>query len=158
SLAFGTVDSWILFQLTGGRDGAVHATEPSNASRTMLFDIDTLSWSDELLSLFGVPRSCMPDVRPTSGGFGTTVPERAAGLRVPVSGIAGDQQAALFGQACFTPGMSKNTYGTGSFVLVNLGPSHPPPSEGLLTTVAWMLDGKVTYALEGSIFVTGAAL
>jgi glycerol kinase len=158
TLAFGTVDSWILWNLTGGAAGGVHATEPSNASRTMLFDIDRLAWSDELLALFQVPRSCLPEVLASSGHFGVTAPDRAAGLRVPVSGIAGDQQAALFGQACFTPGMSKNTYGTGSFVLVNLGTSHPPPVDGLLTTVAWSLDGNASYALEGSIFVTGAAL
>jgi len=153
SLAFGTVDSWILWCLTGE-----HATEPSNASRTMLFDIDALDWSDELCAMFGVPRSCLPEVRPSSGRFGLTDPARVAGLRVPVCGIAGDQQAALFGQACFTPGMSKNTYGTGSFVLVNLGTSHPEPVGGLLTTIAWHLDDEVTYAMEGSIFVTGAAI
>ncbi len=153
ALAFGTVDAWILWNLTGE-----HRTEPSNASRTMLFDIDALAWSPELLDRFGIPHSCLPEVNPSSGRFGVTDPERAAGLRVPVSGIAGDQQAALFGQACFTPGMSKNTYGTGSFVLTNLGPAHPPPTDGLLTTVAWQLGGNVTYAMEGSIFVTGAAV
>jgi glycerol kinase len=152
-LAFGTVDSWVLWNLAG-----VHATEPSNASRTMLFDIDRGVWSDELLDIFGVPRSCLPAVRPSSGRFGITDPDQAAGLRVPVSGIAGDQQAALFGQACFSPGMTKNTYGTGSFVLVNLGDSHPPPVDGLLTTVAWQLGETTTYAMEGSIFVTGAAV
>jgi glycerol kinase len=158
TLAFGTVDSWILWNLTGGATGGVHATEPSNASRTALFDIDRLEWSDELAALFDVPRSCLPDVLPTSGRFGTTAAGAAAGLRVPISGMAGDQQAALFGQACFAPGTSKNTYGTGSFVLVNLGSAHPPPADGLLTTVAWSLDSGVTYALEGSIFVTGAAV
>jgi glycerol kinase len=158
ALAFGTVDSWILWNLTGGASHGVHATEPSNASRTSLFDIDDLEWSDELLELFDVPRSCLPEVLPTSGRFGTTVPDAAAGLQVPISGMAGDQQAALFGQACFAPGTSKNTYGTGSFVLVNLGASHPPPAAGLLTTVAWSLGSDVTYALEGSIFVTGAAV
>jgi glycerol kinase len=152
-LAFGTVESWVLWNLTG-----VHATEPSNASRTMLFDIDAGTWSDELLELFGIPRACLPEVRPSSGRLGITDPARAAGLRVPVAGMAGDQQAALFGQACFSPGMTKNTYGTGSFVLVNLGPSHPPPVDGLLTSVAWQLGDRVTYAMEGSIFVTGAAL
>jgi len=160
NLAFGTVDTWILWNLTGGagRPG-VHATEPSNASRTLLYDIDALDWSDELTSLFGVPRSCLPEVRPSSGRFGVTVPDHAAGLSVPVSGIAGDQQAALFGQACFETGMTKNTYGTGSFVLMNLGPDHPPPTEGLLTSVAWDLGGgAVTYAMEGAIFVTGAAI
>jgi glycerol kinase len=161
ALAFGTVDSWILWNLTGGASGrgdGVHTTEPSNASRTMLFDIDALDWSPELLDRFGVPRSCLPTVQPSSGRFGITVPDCAAGLAVAVSGIAGDQQAALFGQACFGAGMTKNTYGTGSFVLTNLGASHPPPAEGLLTTVAWQLGGTVTYALEGSIFVTGAAV
>ncbi len=157
-LAFGTVDAWILWRLTGGPDGGVHATDPSNASRTLLYDIDAGAWSDELCALFGVPRACLPEVRPSSGRFGTTKAEHAAGLDVPVSGIAGDQQAALFGQACFETGMTKNTYGTGSFVLMNLGPSHPPPTEGLLTSVAWDLDGTVAYAMEGSIFVTGAAI
>src|SRR5919106_4049730 len=157
-LAFGTVDSWILWRLTGGPDGGVHATDPSNASRTLLYDIDALAWSDELCALFGVPPSCLPEVRPSSGRFGVTRPAHAAGLGVPVSGIAGDQQSALFGQACFEPGMTKNTYGTGSFVLMNLGPDHPPPTEGLLTSVAWDLDGDVAFALEGSIFVTGAAV
>ena len=152
-LAFGTVDSWVLWNLTGE-----HATEPSNASRTMLYDLDARDWSDELLDLFGVPRTCLPGLRPSSGRFGITDPAQAAGLSVPVSGIAGDQQAALFGQACFTPGMTKNTYGTGSFVLVNLGASHPPPVDGLLTTVAWQIGDTVTYAVEGSIFVTGAAV
>jgi glycerol kinase len=157
-VSFGTVDSWLLWKLTGGPDGGVHATEPSNASRTMLFDIDALDWSDELLDVFGVSRACLPEVRPTSGRFGVTDSGAAGGLQVPVSGIAGDQQAALFGQACFTPGMTKNTYGTGSFVLVNLGTSHPPPQEGLLTSVAWQRDGETTYAMEGAIFVTGAAV
>jgi glycerol kinase len=146
-LAFGTVDSWVLWNLTG-----------EHASRTMLYDLDARAWSDELLELFSVPRACLPEVLPSSGRFGITDPARAAGLSVPVSGMAGDQQAALFGQACFTPGMTKNTYGTGSFVLVNLGDSHPPPVDGLLTTVAWQLGETVTYAMEGSIFVTGAAL
>jgi glycerol kinase len=157
-LAFGTVDTWILWQLTGGVDGGVHGTDPSNASRTMLFDITTLDWSDELGELFDVPRSCLPEVMPSSGRFGMTKPECAAGLTVPVSGIAGDQQAALFGQACVEPGLAKNTYGTGSFVLTNIGGMRPDPVEGLLTTVAWSLGGDVTYAMEGAIFVTGAAV
>jgi glycerol kinase len=150
NLAFGTVDSWIVWNLTGG---AVHATDPSNASRTMLYDIRDRRWSSELIDLFGVPASCLPEVRPSSGRFGTTTDG------IPVSGIAGDQQAALFGQACFAPGMAKNTYGTGSFVLMNVGPECPPPADGLLTTVGWVLaDGTVAYALEGAIFATGAAI
>jgi glycerol kinase len=158
NVAFGTVDSWLLWRLTGGPDGGVHATDPSNASRTMLFDIGQLSWSDELLDLFGVPRTCLPDVRPNSGRFGVTVASAAAGLEVPISGMAGDQQAALFGQACFTQGMTKNTYGTGSFVLLNLGPTLPDPADGLLATVAWTLGDETSYAMEGAIFITGAAV
>jgi glycerol kinase len=157
-LAFGTVDTWLLWRLTGGPAGGVHATDPSNASRTLLYDLNLGDWSDELLDLFGVPRSCLPRIAASSGRFGVTDPVVAGGLAVPVSGIAGDQQAALFGQACFTPGMTKNTYGTGSFVLMNLGPSHPPPADGLLTTVAWRIGDVTTYALEGAIFVTGAAI
>jgi glycerol kinase len=159
SLAVGTVDSWILWNLTGGAAGGVHATEASNASRTMLFDLDTLAWSDELCARFHVPPACLPDVRPSCGRFGVTRGATAAGLAVPVSGIAGDQQAALFGQACFDAGMAKNTYGTGSFVLVNAGDTRPAPVDGLLTTVAWTdRGGGATYALEGSVFVTGAAI
>jgi glycerol kinase len=153
NLMFGTIDTWVLWNLTG-----VHATDPSNASRTMLYDIGAHDWSDELLTLFDVPRSCLPAVMPSSGRFGMTRPETAAGLAVPVSGIAGDQQAALFGQACVEPGMTKNTYGTGSFVLTNVGAKLPEPVEGLLTTIAWSLGGDVSYAMEGAIFVTGAAV
>jgi glycerol kinase len=149
-LAFGTVDSWVLWNLTGG---AVHATDPSNASRTLLYDIRKQAWAPDLLDLFGIPESCLPQVLPSSGRYGTTSDG------IPVSGVAGDQQAALFGQACFAPGMTKNTYGTGSFVLMNVGPDCPPAVEGLLTSVAWTLaDGTTTYALEGAIFVTGAAV
>jgi glycerol kinase len=156
NLAFGTVDSWVLWNLTGGR---VHATDPSNASRTMLYDITAQGWSGELCDLLHVPPACLPEVRPTSGRFGTTVAAGGVPDGIPVSGIAGDQQSALFGQACFTPGMTKNTYGTGSFVLMNVGPSCPPPVDGLLTTVGWVLeDGTTAYALEGAIFVTGAAI
>jgi glycerol kinase len=155
-VAFGTVDSWLLWKLTGG---AVHATDASNASRTMLYDIGALEWSDELLALFSVPRSMLPEVRPSSGEMGTTVATEGIPAGIPIAGIAGDQQAALFGQACFEPGMSKNTYGTGSFVLMNVGSDVPAPVEGLLTTVAWTLaDGTRAYALEGAIFVTGAAI
>ena len=155
-LAVGTIDSWLLWNLTGGE---VHATDPSNASRTMLFDIRSLQWSDEMCALFGVPRSALPEVLPSSGRFGVTSGRCGAPAGIPVSGIAGDQQAALFGQACVTAGMAKNTYGTGSFVLLNVGPDCPPPAEGMLTTVAWTLAaGTVAYALEGAIFVTGAAV
>src|SRR5436190_1145077 len=158
-LALGTIDAWLLWKLT---NGAVHATEVSNASRTMLFDIRSLSWSSELCDLFGVPLAALPDVRPSSGRFGVVASgldglERLDG--VPISGAAGDQQAALFGQACFEPGMTKNTYGTGSFVLMNVGDTCPKPVEGLLTTVGWKLaGGAVSYAYEGAIFVTGAAI
>ena len=159
-LAFGTIDSWLLWKLTGG---AEHATEASNASRTLLFDIGAMAWSDELCELFGVPASALPEVRPTSGRFGVTAADTPVGAGIPVSGMAGDQQAALFGQACFTPGMTKNTYGTGSFVLMNVGDRCPEPVEGLLSTVAWAMAGddgglSPTYALEGAIFVTGAAV
>jgi glycerol kinase len=158
-LALGTVDSWILWNLTRGR---VHATDPSNASRTMLFDIRRQAWSPELCALFGVPMAALPEVLPSSGRLAVIdVPGRGTtrGARVPVSGIAGDQQAALFGQACFEPGTAKNTYGTGSFVLVNAGEECPEPAEGLLTTVAWALGtDPPVYALEGAVFVTGAAV
>ncbi len=160
TLAFGTVDTWILWNLTGGVDGGVHATDPSNAGRTMLFDIGERRWSTELAALFDVPLTCLPAVLPSSGRFGVTRPDCAAGLAVPVSGVAGDQQAALFGQACVEPGMTKNTYGTGSFVLTNVGDALPDPVDGLLTTIAWSIgtDDRVTYAMEGAIFVTGAAV
>ncbi len=157
-LALGTIDSWVLWNLTGG---AVHATEPSNASRTMLFDLEDLAWSDELAGLLGVPVAALPEVRPSSGRFGTTaLGTSALGAGIPISGVAGDQQAALFGQACFAPGMTKNTYGTGSFVLMNVGDRCPPPVDGLLTTVGWTLGSgqPATYAYEGAIFVTGAAV
>jgi glycerol kinase len=148
-LALGTVDSWILWKLTAG----VFATDPSNASRTLLYDIRHGAWSRELCDLFGVPIAALPEVRRTSGRFGTT----ADGI--PVSAVAGDQQAALFGQACLQTGMAKNTYGTGSFVLMNVGTTCPEPVDGLLTTVAWSLPGAApVYALEGSIFATGAAI
>ena len=158
-LAVGTIDSWIVWNLTGGE---VHATDATNASRTMLFDIGSLRWDCELCSLFGVPMEALPQVRPSNGSFGTTGPRVACGAGIPVAGVAGDQQAALFGQAAFATGDTKNTYGTGSFVLMNVGAEVPRPAEGLLTTVAWLLDtpaGQMpTYALEGSIFTTGAAI
>jgi glycerol kinase len=166
-LALATIDTWILWNLTGGVEGGVFATDPSNASRTMLFDIARLEWSPELCELFGVPAGALAEVRPSAGRFGTTAASCAAGAGIPVSGIAGDQQSALFGQSCIRPGMTKNTYGTGSFVLMNVGGTCPEPAQGLLTTVAWTIpgalvgagDGDVThYALEGAIFVTGAAV
>jgi glycerol kinase len=147
---FGTVDSWLLFKLTGR-----HATDYSNAARTMLFDIRGLAWDPELCELLGVDPARLPEPLPSAHVFGTTT---AFGGEVPVAGIAGDQQAALFGQACHRPGMAKNTYGTGSFVLLNTGSTPPPPPDGLLATVAWGLEDEVAYALEASIFVTGAAV
>jgi glycerol kinase len=149
----GTVDSYLIFKLTGE-----HATDPSNASRTLLYDIRAGSWDDELLELFGVPGVALPRVAPTIGVFGTTRAEAFHGHEVPVAGVAGDQQAALFGQACLDPGLGKNTYGTGSFVLLNAGAEAPPPAEGLLTTVAWGIGERTVYALEAAIFVTGAAV
>ena len=155
-LAIGTIDSWLIWKLTGG---AVHATDPSNACRTMLFDITTLDWSQEMCDLLGVPRAALPAVLPSSGRFGVTAGRFGAPAGLVIAGVAGDQQAALFGQACTTAGMAKNTYGTGSFVLANVGSACPPPADGLLTSVGWTLaDGSVTYVLEGSIFVTGAAV
>jgi glycerol kinase len=147
---FGTIDSWLLFKLTGR-----HATDYTNASRTMLFDIRKLAWDGELCELLGVAPACLPEPLPSSCVFGTT---GEFGGEVPVAGVAGDQQAALFGQACHHPGMAKNTYGTGSFVLLNSGPEPPRVPEGLLGTVAWGLGDEVAYALEASIFVTGAAV
>jgi glycerol kinase len=155
-LALGTIDAWLIWNLTGGE---VLATDVTNASRTMLYDIVDRQWSEELCELLHVPISALPEVRPSSGRFGVTSDACGAPAGIPVSGIAGDQQAALFGQACFEPGMAKNTYGTGSFVLLNVGDTCPQPTEGMLTTIAWELaDGTVAYALEGAIFVTGAAI
>ena len=158
-LALGTVDSWIIWNLTGGE---AHATDATNASRTMLFDIASLRWDRDLCSMFGIPAESLPEVRPSSGSFGVTGSDAACGAGVPIAGVAGDQHAALFGQAAFAPGDAKNTYGTGSFVLMNVGQDVPPPADGLLTTVAWLLDTPqgpaATYALEGAIFVTGAAV
>lgn len=153
-LAFGTIDSWLIWKLTGGR---VHVTEPTNASRTLLFDIERLEWDDELLSLFGVPRAILPEVRPSSGSFGETDPA-LFGEPIPVAGAAGDQQAALFGQGCCTPGLAKNTYGTGAFLLLNTGRERIVSKSGLLTTVACDGSGRPCYALEGAIFVAGAAV
>jgi glycerol kinase len=152
-LAFGTIDSWLLWQLTRGK---VHATDATNASRTLLFNIHEQCWDEELLTLFNVPASVLPDVRDSAADFGTTCPE-LLGAAVPVTGIAGDQQAALVGQACFAPGMVKSTYGTGCFMVMNTGEAVESHNR-LLTTVGYRLNGKTTYALEGSIFVAGAAI
>jgi glycerol kinase len=154
-LAIGTVDAWLVWKLTGG---SVFATDPSNASRTMLFDIRSMRWSGDMCNLLGVPMTCLPEVLPSCGRFGTTRGVNGLPDGTPVSGVAGDQQAALFGQACTLRGMAKNTYGTGSFVLLNVGHECPEPTDGMLTTVAWDLGSGPTYALEGSIFVTGAAV
>lgn len=155
-LAVGTVDTWIVWNLTGG---AVLATDPSNASRTMLFGLESNDWDPELLDLFAVPRNALGDIRPSSGRFGLTAVGCGLPAGIPISGVAGDQQAALFGQGCVDVGMAKNTYGTGSFVLMNVGHTPPPVAAGLVTTVAWQLrDGTVTYALEGSVFSSGSAI
>jgi glycerol kinase len=153
-LAFGTVDSWLIWKLT---NGAVHATDYSNASRTMLYNIKELDWDTELLSLFDIPRSMMPVVIPSSTVFGYT-DKSITGIPVAIGGVAGDQQAALFGQCCFTEGDLKNTYGTGAFMLMNTGNDIYINDSGLLTTIAWGINGKVTYALEGSVFTCGAAI
>ena len=151
---FGTIDSWLIYNLCGE-----HVTDASNASRTLLYDIVEQRWSPELCALLGdVPERSLPAVGPSSGVLGTTRPDALHGHAVPVAGVAGDQQAALFGQACLAPGTGKNTYGTGSFVLINAGAKAPPASAGLLTTVAWGIGERVTYALEAAIFVTGAAV
>ncbi len=160
SVAIGTIDSWLIWKLTGGD---THVTDATNASRTMLFDIRSGEWSDELCELLGVPRHVLPQVVPSSGRVAVTAPSCALGSGIPISGIAGDQQASLFGQACFVPGMAKNTYGTGSFVLMNMGTECPTPVEGLLTTIAWSLPTEsgtpqLTYAYEGAIFVTGSGV
>lgn len=154
NLLFGTIDTWLIWNLTGGQ---VHATDYSNASRTMLFNIHTLEWDKELLELLEIPASILPEVRPSSGIFGAALP-LLFGASIPIAGAAGDQQSALFGQACFSPGAAKNTYGTGGFLLMNTGEKPVSSQHGLVTTIAWGLDGKITYALEGSIFVAGAAI
>ena len=153
-LLAGTVDSWLVWRLTGGR---VHATEPTNASRTMLFDIDRRAWSEELCELFGVPMAMLPEVRPSAGRFGET-DAALFGRPLPIAGIAGDQQAALFGQGCWARGTSKQTYGTGAFLLLNTGPQRPAAAPGVLTTLACDASGQPVYALEGAIFVAGAAV
>lgn len=150
---FGTVDAWLAFKLTGE-----HVTDASNAARTLLYDIGAGCWDAELLELFGVPERALPRVLPSVGSFGRTLPQALHGHAVPLAGVAGDQQAALFGQACVNPGMGKNTYGTGSFVLLNSGFQAPAPAPGLLATLAWAIGEARTYALEASIFTTGAAV
>ena len=153
-LAFGTVDTWLLWNLTGG---ALHLTDPSNASRTLLFNLHVGAWDEELLGLLDVPREVLPQVRSSSEVYGQT----AAGLfdaRIPIGSMAGDQQAALFGQNCFAPGLAKNTYGTGCFMLVNVGPRPIPPQNRLITTVAWKAGGQTDFALEGSVFIGGAVV
>ena len=151
---FGTIDTFLIWRLTGGRQ---HVTDVSNASRTLMFDIHTLDWDDELLRLLGVPRKMLPRVRASSEVYGETEAS-LLGAAIPIAGVAGDQQAALFGQACFAPGAAKNTYGTGCFMLLNTGPKPVPSQNGLLTTVAWKLGGEVTYCLEGSVFIAGAVV
>ncbi|MFA1821936.1 glycerol kinase GlpK [Virgibacillus oceani] len=154
-LLFGTIDTWLVYKLTGGK---AHITDYSNASRTLMFNIYDLLWDEELLDILQVPKSMLPEVRPSSEVYGETVGYHFFGAEVPIAGIAGDQQAALFGQACFEKGMAKNTYGTGCFMLMNTGEEGVASENGLLTTLAWGIDGKVEYALEGSIFVAGSAV
>ncbi|HZV36593.1 MAG TPA: glycerol kinase GlpK [Verrucomicrobiae bacterium] len=154
NLAFGTVDSWLAWKMT---NGAAHLTDPSNASRTLLYNIHTNQWDTDLLKLFTIPEALLPQVKASSEIYGETAPELFA-TRVPLAGIAGDQQAALFGQMCLQPGMLKNTYGTGAFMMFNTGAEPIASKNNLLTTIAWKLEGKVTYALEGSIFIAGAVV
>lgn len=154
-LLFGTIDTWLIWKFTGG---SVHVTDYSNASRTLMYNIHDLKWDDELLDILDVPTSMLPEVRPSSEVYGLTVPYHFFGSEIPIAGVAGDQQAALFGQACFLEGMAKNTYGTGCFMLMNTGETAVQSEHGLLTTLAWGINGKVEYALEGSLFVAGSAI
>lgn len=151
---FGNIDTWLIWKLT---EGKVHVTDYSNASRTMLFNIHDLKWDDEILEELNIPKAMLPEVKPSSHVYGHTS-EEVIGGKIPIAGIAGDQQAALFGQACYTPGTAKNTYGTGCFMLMNTGEKAVASDSGLLTTIAWGVDGKVEYALEGSIFIAGAVV
>jgi len=154
-LCFGTVDSWLMFNLSGGK---VHATDVSNASRTLLFNLRDMAWDDELLGILGIPKALLPEVKPSAGLYAETVPD-LLGAAIPIAGVAGDQQAALFGQACFGPGMAKNTYGTGCFMLMNTGHQPVGSQQGLLSTVAWQVEGqRPEYALEGSVFMAGAVV
>lgn len=154
-LLFGTMDTWLVYKLSGGK---AHVTDYSNASRTMLFNITTLEWDKELLEMLDIPAQLLPDVRSSSEVYAHTQDYHFFGLEIPIAGMAGDQQAALFGQACFEQGMAKSTYGTGSFMLMNTGNERVTSTHGLLTTIAWGIDGKVDYALEGSVFVAGSAI
>lgn len=154
-LLFGTIDTWLTWKLT---DGAAHVTDYSNASRTLMYNIYDLKWDEELISHLEVPASMLPEVKPSSEVYGKTTSRTFYGYEIPISGMAGDQQAALFGQACYTEGMAKNTYGTGCFMLMNTGEKAVKSENGLLTTIAWGVDGKVEYALEGSVFVAGSAI
>ncbi|MBF8982727.1 glycerol kinase GlpK [Lutibacter sp. B2] len=154
-LLFGTMDTWLIWNLTRGK---VHVTDYSNASRTMMYNIKELKWDEKMLKELNIPASMLPMVRPSSEVYGNTDPMTFGGAEIPIAGAAGDQQAALFGQACYEPGMAKNTYGTGCFMLMNTGKEMIPSKNGLLTTIAWGVDGKVEYALEGSIFVAGASI
>ncbi|WP_027408829.1 glycerol kinase GlpK [Anoxybacteroides tepidamans] len=154
-LLFGTIDTWLIWKLSGGR---AHVTDYSNASRTLLFNIHELKWDDDILGILDIPKSMLPEVRSSSEMYAKTVPYHFFGHEIPIAGAAGDQQAALFGQACFEEGMAKNTYGTGCFMLMNTGEKAVESKHGLLTTIAWGIDGKVEYALEGSVFVAGSAI
>ncbi|PAB55934.1 glycerol kinase GlpK [Anaeromicrobium sediminis] len=154
-LLFGTMDTWLIWNLTRGE---VHVTDYSNASRTLLYNIKELKWDEKILAELGIPKSMLPEVKPSSEIYGYTDEKTFGGARIPIAGAAGDQHAALFGQACYEPGMAKNTYGTGCFMLMNTGEELVPSNNGLLTTIAWGVDGKVEYALEGSIFVAGASV
>lgn len=154
-LLFGTIDTWLIWKLSGGK---VHVTDYSNASRTLMYNIRDLKWDDELLEILTVPKSMLPEVRPSSEVYGLTAPAVFQGAEIPIAGAAGDQQAALFGTTCYRPGMAKNTYGTGCFMLMNTGSELYSSKIGLLTTIAWGIEGKVEYALEGSIFVAGSAV
>ncbi|MBP6664353.1 MAG: glycerol kinase GlpK, partial [Chitinophagales bacterium] len=154
-LLFGTIDTWLIWKLTNGK---THATDYSNASRTMLYNIANLAWDKQLLAELNIPAKMLPKVLNSSDNYGTTTPELFGGTAIPITGVAGDQQAALFGQACFTQGMAKNTYGTGCFMLMNTGTERIRSKNGLLTTIAWGLNGTVEYALEGSVFIAGAAI
>ncbi|RBP07952.1 glycerol kinase GlpK [Rossellomorea aquimaris] len=154
-LLFGTIDTWLIWKMSGGK---AHVTDYSNASRTLMYNIYDLKWDQELLDILGVPESMLPEVRPSSEIYAKTVPYHFFGKEIPIAGAAGDQQAAMFGQACYEEGMAKNTYGTGCFMLMNTGEKAVKSNNGLLTTLAWGIDGKVEYALEGSIFVAGSAI